>query len=182
MSNYNIDANNVNTTLIINSSINNIENCDLKNKDTIILNDIILFDKNHEHNDISIYFIDKVKQIQIKNLQISGVISYVNGYYSKQALNYFCWFIKNIYENTNIKNIYFKNLKKKIECCEYGLHEDTYYEKIVDYSPLNITEFTNFLVKNLTKYIYNKHIYNERHNKEMPPILNLQIYNDKFDF
>jgi len=183
MSNYNIDVNNDNTTLIINSSIYNIENCDLNDKDTIILNDIILFDKNYEHNDISIYFIDKVKQTQVKNLQVSGIISYINNsYYSKQALNYFYQFIKNIYENTNIRNIYFKNLKKKIEFWKYGLYEDTIYHKIVDFTSTNIYEFTNFLVKKLTKYIYNKHIYNERHNKEIPPILNLQINDDKFDF
>lgn len=88
MFNYNIDVNNDNITLIINSSINNIENYDLKYKDSIILNDIILFDKNHHKYkedykdiDISKYFINKVKQTQIKNLQVSDIISYVDGYY-----------------------------------------------------------------------------------------------------
>jgi len=165
-----------------------IDNFDLNNIDTIILDDIKFYDRIFENNNRNKkfleYLINKIKDYQIKYLQISGLICYIeddNLYrYIHQPIKAF---IQKIYDNTNIKNISLIDLKKKrTYCTYYGAYDntDTYTTEISNLTIEDITSLTEFLTKKLTKYIYYKHIQNERLNKEKPPLLNLQIYDNKF--
>ena len=165
-----------------------IDNFDLNNIDTIILDDIKFYDRIFENNNRNKkfleYLINKIKDYQIKYLQISGLICYIeddNLYrYIHQPIKAF---IQKIYDNTNIKNISLIDLKKKrTYCTYYGAYDntDTYTTETSNLTIGDINSLTEFLTKKLTKYIYYKHIQNERLNKEKPPLLNLQIYDNKF--
>ena len=167
-----------------NNKFNNsfIENYNFNNINTIILKDII-FSYSYE-SDIEFlnFLINKIKNFNIKYLQISGIICHIYNEYLNTIFNSINSFIQKIYNNTNIKSISLIDLKQKITyCAEYGLHEDTYKTKIEPFSEENISDITNFLIKKLTKFINKIHIYNERHNKEMPPLLNLQVYDNKYE-